>query len=186
MGAQTDKHIEVQEDRQKGKSEMNSVVTWKYGRLVLFAAFVTINCAFVTTAPSATGDEEAVWQLEHSYWEYVKALDVNGYKSLWHEDFVGWPSTASMPMRKDHITDWLEEDRAAQDALRCYKLEPAGFTSVGDVAVTHYHLTEHWVDKSDEAKPRTIKVTHTWLRTKGTWRIIGGMAAVVPTEHVCQ
>jgi hypothetical protein len=160
MGAQTDKHIEVQEDRQKGKSEMNSVVTWKYGRLVLFAAFVTINCAFVAAAPSATGDEEAVWQLEHSYWEYVKALDVNGYKSLWHEDFVGWPSTASMPMRKN--------------------------PSVGDVAVTHYHLTEHWIDKSGKGEPRTIKVTHTWLRSKGTWRMIGGMPAVVPTEHVCQ
>jgi hypothetical protein len=160
MGAQTDKHIEVQEDRQKGKSEMNSLVTWRYGRLVLFAAFVTINCAFVTTAPSATGDEEVVWQLEHSYWEYVKALDVNGYKSLWHEDFVGWPSTASMPMRKN--------------------------PSVGDVAVTHYHLTEHWIDKSGKGEPRTIKVTHTWLRSKGTWRMIGGMPAVVPTEHVCQ
>jgi hypothetical protein len=112
---------------------MNSIVTSRYGRLALFAAFVTINSAFgVAAAPSATGDQEAVWQLEHSYWEYVKALDVNGYKSLWHEDFVGWPSTAPMPMRKDHITDWLEEDRAVQDTLRCYKLEPAGFTSVGD------------------------------------------------------
>jgi hypothetical protein len=160
MGVQTHEHIEVQEDRQKGKSEMNSLVTWRYGRLVLFAAFVTINCAFVTTAPSTTGDEEAVWQLEHSYWEYVKALDVNGYKSLWHEDFVGWPSTASMPMRKN--------------------------PSVGDVAVTHYHLTEHWIDKSGKGEPRTIKVTHTWLRSKGTWRMIGGMPAVVPTEHVCQ
>jgi hypothetical protein len=54
------------------------------------------------------------------------------------------------------------------------------------VAVTHYHLTELWIDKSGKGKPRTIKVTHTWLRNKDTWRIIGGMAVVVPTEHVCQ
>jgi ketosteroid isomerase-like protein len=138
-----------------------------------------------STASSAKADEDKVWQLERSYWEYVKALDVPGYKSLWHDDFVGWPSTATAPMHKDHITDWLEEERVAQDKLQCYKLEPAGFTVVGDVAVTHYHLTEHWLDKNGKGEPRTIKVTHTWLRVKDSWQIIGGMAAVVATEHVC-
>ncbi len=130
-------------------------------------------------------DEERVWKLEQSYWDYVKALDVPGYKSLWHKDFVGWPSTAPAPMGKDHIADWLEEDRAAQNTLQCYKLEHAGFTQVGDVAVTHYHLTEHWLDKSGKGEPRTIKVTHTWLRVKDCWRIIGGMAGVVPTRPGC-
>jgi len=130
-------------------------------------------------------DEEKVWKLEQSYWEYVKALDVPGYKSLWHKDFVGWPSTAPAPMGKDHITDWLEDDRAAQNTLQCYKLEHAGFTQVGDVAVVHYYLTEHWLDKSGKGEPRTIKVTHTWLRVKDSWQIIGGMAGVVPTRPGC-
>jgi ketosteroid isomerase-like protein len=132
-----------------------------------------------------TADEKIVWRLEQSYWEYVKALDVAGYKNLWHEDFLGWPSTAPAPVGKDHIADWLEEDRAARNALQCYKLEHAGFTQVGDVAVTHYHLTEHWLDKdgkSDKGQPRTIKVTHTWLRLKDSWQIIAGMAGVVPTR----
>jgi ketosteroid isomerase-like protein len=135
-----------------------------------------------------TADEEIVWRLEQSYWEYVKALDVAGYKNLWHEDFLGWPSTAPAPMGKDHIADWLEEDRAARNTLQCYKLEHAGFTQVGDVAVTHYHLTEHWLDKggkSGKGQPRTIKVTHTWLRVKDSWQIIGGMASVVPTRPGC-
>ncbi|SRR5258706_7819379 len=130
-------------------------------------------------------DEEKVWKLEQSYWEYVKALDVPGYKSLWHKDFVGWPSTAPAPMGKDHITDWLEDDRAAQNTLQCYKLEHAGFTQVGDVAVVHYYLTEHWLDKSGKGEPRTIKVTHTWLRVKDSWQIIGGMAGVVPSRPGC-
>jgi len=99
----------------------------------------------------ATADEEIVWKLEQSYWEYVKALEVAGYKNLWHENFLGWPSTAPAAMGKDHIADWLEEDRGARNTLQCYKLEPAGFTPVGDGAVTHYRLTEHWLDKGGKA-----------------------------------
>lgn len=79
-----------------------------------------------------------------------------------------------------------EKADLAQDTLQCYKLEHAGFTQVGDVAVTHYHLTEHWLDKSGKGEPRTIKVTHTWLRSKDSWQIIGGMAAVVQTEPFCK
>ena len=91
-----------------------------------------------------------------------------------------------MPLRKDHIADWLEEDRAKQNTLQCYKLEPAGTTVVDNVAVAHYHLTERWADKSGKSEPpRTIKVTHTWLRIKDSWQIVGGMAAVVKTEPAC-
>lgn len=144
------------------------------------------NRAVVSAAPGAKADEDKVWQLEHSYWEYVKALDVAGYRSLWHEDFVGWPSTEPMPLRKDHIADWLSSDIAEQNTLKCYKLEPAAITVVDNVAVVHYHLTERWADKSGKSEPpRTIKVTHTWLRTKDSWQIVGGMAAVVKTEAAC-
>jgi hypothetical protein len=82
-------------------------------------------------------------------------------------------------MGKDHIADWVEEDRVAQNTLQCYKLDHAGFTQVGDVVVANYYLTEHWLDKngkSGKGQPRTIKVTHTWLRMGGSWQIIGGMA----------
>ena len=33
-----------------------------------------------------SADEEAVWKLEHSYWEYVKAQDVSSYRALWHQN----------------------------------------------------------------------------------------------------
>lgn len=100
--------------------------------------------------------------------------------------FVGWPSTELMPLRKDHIADWLSSDIAEQNTLKCYKLEPAAITVVDNVAVVHYHLTERWADKSGKSEPpRTIKVTHTWLRIKDGWQIVGGMAAVVKTEPAC-
>jgi hypothetical protein len=56
---------------------------------------------------SATNYEAQVWSLEKAYWEYVKANDLEKYRALWHEDFVGWPLVSSAPVRKDHITDWI-------------------------------------------------------------------------------
>jgi len=156
--------------------------------VLILAVGITVAFSGNDKAAKPTQDEESVWKLEQSYWEYAKALDVSGYRSLWHKDFVGWPSTAPGPMGKDHIADWLEDDRVAKNTLQCYKLEHAGFTQVGDVAVVHYYLTEHWVDKSgktNNGQPRTIKVTHTWLRTGGSWQIIGGMAGVIATRPVC-
>lgn len=166
---------------------MQNLVTRMSALLVASVLLIAANNRAVVSATSgAKADEDKVWQLEHSYWEYVKALDVSGYKILWHDDFVGWPSTEPMPLRKDHIADWLEDDRANQNTLQCYKLEPAGTTVVDNVAVVHYHLTERWADKSGKSKPpRTIKVTHTWLRSKDGWQIVGGMAAVVKTEPAC-
>jgi hypothetical protein len=54
-----------------------------------------------------TNDESQVWNLEKAYWEYVKANDLEKYRALWHEDFLGWPFVSSAPVRKDHITDWI-------------------------------------------------------------------------------
>ncbi len=158
--------------------------------VVLFLAVVLSRIASGQDKPNvAAADEEKVWKLEQSYWEYVTALDVPGYKSLWHKDFVGWPSTAPAPMGKDHIGDWVEEERVAQNKLQCYKLEHAGFTQAGEIAVAYYYLTEHWLDKggnTTKGQPRTIKVTHTWLRMGGSWQIIGGMAGVIETRHACE
>jgi Domain of unknown function (DUF4440) len=114
---------------------------------------VANNQVVVSAGPDAKADEDKVRHLEHSYWEYVKALDVNRYKSLWHEDFVDWPSTEPMPLRKDRIADWLSLDIAEQNTLKCYKLEPAAATVVDNVAVVHYRLTERWVDKTGKSEP---------------------------------
>ena len=67
--------------------------------VVLFAA------ALFAALPSA--DEEKVWSLEKSYWEYVKANDLQTYRTLWHTDFVGWPTMSAEPVRKEHITGWI-------------------------------------------------------------------------------
>ena len=57
---------------------------------------ITISAIFglilvgVASADEAR-DEEAVWALEEAYWVYVKEQDLDSYRALWDERFVGWP-----------------------------------------------------------------------------------------------
>ncbi|PYL33370.1 MAG: hypothetical protein DMF38_11695 [Verrucomicrobia bacterium] len=60
-----------------------------------------------TTPLQGSGDQQRVWDLERAYWRYVETNDLAAYSSLWHKDFLGWPSVSSAPVRKDHITDWI-------------------------------------------------------------------------------
>jgi hypothetical protein len=34
-------------------------------------------------------DEAQTWNLEKAYWEYVKTNDLEKYRALWHDNFVG-------------------------------------------------------------------------------------------------
>ncbi len=91
-------------------------------------------------------------------------------------------------MGKDHIADWVEDHCVAQNKLQVYKLEYPGFTVAGDIAVAYYYRTERWLDKSGKTQPgepRSINVTHTWLRVGDSWQIIGGMAGVIEARHGC-
>jgi ketosteroid isomerase-like protein len=139
-------------------------------------AIVIVLCAWTAFAQQSA-EEQAVWKLEHSYWDDVKALDLNSYLELWHPNFVGWPSVSAQPQRKDHITDWITAYTAKGLHLKSYTLEPDASQMTGNVIVVHYWLTPLWTDKNDSGEPYTLRITHTWIRTEKGWKIIGGMSA---------
>lgn len=139
-------------------------------------------CACLTFGQQ-TPDETAVWKLEHQYWENVKAGDLTAYRALWHPNFVGWPSVSPKPARKDHITDWIANYTSKGMRLKQYTLEPAASQATGDIVVTHYWITDTWVDKNGKGAPEKTRIMHTWLRTANTWQIISGMSKEVkPAE----
>jgi hypothetical protein len=141
---------------------------------------LTLAVALLTTSGAFAGDtanEKAVWKLEHAYWTYVKAGDLESYRNLWHPDFVGWPMSSARPAHKDHITDWITKSTGKGLHLESYKLEPAASQATENIVVTHYWITDHWVDKNGAGKPETARITHTWIRTPGGWQIIGGMSS---------
>jgi hypothetical protein len=52
----------------------------------------------------------------------VHANDLQNYRTLWHADFLGWPSLSPEPLRKNHITDWITDHSSKGETLT-YNLE---------------------------------------------------------------
>jgi len=151
-----------------------------YGRILIL--FFLPFCVAAPSIAQQTENEKDVWKLENAYWDYVKALDLDHYKGLWHENFVGWPYSSSMPARKDHITDWIKVHTDKGATLAWSELKPADSRATENLVVTDYWLTSLWADKEGRGEPVTQRITHTWIKTPNGWKIISGMAAMVPSS----
>jgi ketosteroid isomerase-like protein len=143
-------------------------------RVALAAAVVSV-CSLAAVVQQSQ-DEQTVWQLEHSYWEYVKAQDLASYKTLWHDNFVGWPSFSQQPVRKEHIGDWMTSYGARELHLKSYTLTPAASQATDNLVVVHYRINMVWAEKNGAEKPEALRITHTWLRGDRGWQIISGMS----------
>ena len=90
---------------------------------MLWTISLFVALAASAFAQNSVENEAQVWQLEKAYWEYVKANDLDKYRALWHENFLGWPFISSTPVRKDHITDWITTNTSKGIKLRSYSIE---------------------------------------------------------------
>lgn len=134
-------------------------------------------------AQSSSKDEAQFWSLEKAYWEYVKSNDLEKYRTLWHEDFLGWPFVSSAPVRKDHITDWITANTSKGVRLQSYSIEQLAIQVTGDIVINHYRINATWAtSEKNEVRTDAFRIMHTWIRTHGTWQIIGGMSAPVNAE----
>jgi ketosteroid isomerase-like protein len=147
----------------------------------------TIALLVGLTATAFTQDsanhEQDIWNLEKTYWEYVKANDLEKYRALWHENFVGWPFVSSAPVQKDHITDWITANTSQGINLKSYSIEQLAIQVTGDVALNYYRIKATWANREGaEVRTDVLRITHTWLRTHSTWQIIGGMSSPVNAD----
>ena len=112
-----------------------------------------------------------------------QANDLQKFLTLWHTDFLGWPSTSPEPLRKDHITDWITAHTGKGESLQSYELEPISTQVTGGIATTTYRVRLRWTDKAGAGRPSTVRVIHTWVRSPtGIWQIISGMSTPTNAE----
>ena len=137
---------------------------------------VLLSSPLFAVQPAA--DEKEVWSLEDTYWRGVQTNDLERYRTLWHSDFLGWPSSSPEPVRKEHITDWITAHTSTGETLKSYDLERlVAQATGGDVTVT-YRVRMIWVNKDGVDKPSNLRVIHTWVHNADhKWQIISGMAA---------
>src|SRR5438270_13737333 len=100
---------------------------------------LALICASQLIASPAS-DEAQIWDLEKAYWEYVKANDLEKYRALWHERFLGWPYSSSSPAHKDHIADWITANTFKGVKLQSYELEQVAIQITGNIAADHYRI----------------------------------------------
>ena len=129
---------------------------------------LAILCNISHVLAQQTASEKAAWEQEQAYWRYVKSGDQTGFRTIWADDFSGWPSSEPKPVDVSKISVWKIND---------YKLTPLSVREHSpDLVITFYHATT----TDENGKQHTGRLTHTWKRIDGNWKIIGGMACDEP------
>lgn len=127
---------------------------------------------------SATQRE--VWEREETYWELVQAADVEGFLDLLDDRFIGWPGGAEEPVAladfRPYVDDWFG---AVNGAEFSYSLSPRAIVAAGDVAISHYHAHSSY-GYDEEEETRVSRLTHTWRRVDGEWKVLSGMSSRLP------
>ena len=130
-------------------------------------------------AQELSDTEREVWSMEEAYWQGVAAGDVEGYRDLWDESFVGWPCTAEAPATKETIHGWMAGVRDGIYEIS-YDLTFQAVRAFSDVAVAYYTtpIVYRFANGGVDGENEVWKFTHTWRREGDTWRIIGGMCGL--------
>jgi Domain of unknown function (DUF4440) len=124
-------------------------------------------CTIALAQQTRNKDEEAVWQQEQAYWQFLHNDQKAAYLALWDERFIGWPRFAPNPEGKDTIaSDFFAP-------VADYKLEPLSVREYGkNIVITFYRASV-----TRNGTTRTSRLSHTWMSSKSGWHIIGGMSA---------
>lgn len=122
--------------------------------------------------------EDEAWRMEERYWEYVQKMDTVAYKTLWHDDFVGYPSFGDGVSNKSKIAIWIPELHKDPNLKYSYTLYKKASNAIDDVVIVFYDADYFWTNKEEQVvRKETYKFTHTWKKIDDKWVILGGMAA---------
>ena len=137
--------------------------------IILFGIIFLWN--FHALGQDWTPEQKEILDLEEKYWECIKNFDIESYKDLLHENTLPWPSGESSPVNKaqtvSYINQWLTYDR-----VKSYQIKPEAIQFFNDVAIVCYSYMFKGGVFSDSGR-----ITHTWIKQKGVWKMIGGMNA---------
>src|SRR6516165_6089702 len=88
----------------------------------------------------------------------------------------------SVPRQSGRITSPTGSQRARPKriSLQSYSIEQLAIHVTDDIATNYYRINVTWANSAGaEVRTDRMRITHTWIRTHGTWQIIGGMSSPV-------
>jgi ketosteroid isomerase-like protein len=123
-----------------------------------------------------------VWDREETYWKTIAARDVSSYLDLWDESFVGWPHSQKVPIGKSTLRE--HPFGSANRMVSSYQFEHKSVQVHGETAITFLQI--RITQTFDGQKSGLVeRLTHTWQKRDGVWRIVGGMSCTVKPDGNC-
>ena len=153
----------------------------RYGLFVALSIFLAVDLSSAQQSKETQSPNiAAVWKREQLYWKLVKAGDVENYRTLWDENFRGWPCKNQQTATKPEIGKWVRDIRDQKPKFT-YSLSFDGAADFGDIVVIYYKtpMVYEYSDGRIVDKDKVFKFTHTWRKTGDTWLIIGGMCGEI-------
>ena len=153
-----------------------------------FACFAGLATLLGVVGPSLLGAadpcwtpvESELWQRERAYHRQLQEEDLVALADFWHHQGVAWPSHAAEPLATSagrmSLSKLLESVRIVS-----FDIRPLMIRVIGEVAVVHYRLDWEIEDADGSRSTACYRITHTWLKENGQWRILTGMSSAVST-----
>ncbi|MEM4235270.1 MAG: nuclear transport factor 2 family protein [Candidatus Methanomethylicaceae archaeon] len=125
--------------------------------------------------------EEEIWKLEEAYFTNLFRANYRGVLDLVHPQFLGWPGNLPKPIGKEESAEFMKK-LVPQPTQCIIRIERAGLQQSGDTALTQYTLHVDCPTASGILKTQSSRITHTWTREKGQWKLLGGMSVDIKKE----
>jgi hypothetical protein len=119
--------------------------------------------------------KEEIWSLEKSYFGNLYAADYGGVLVLIHSQFLGWPGSMAQPIDKAGSSLFMKQ-LITKPTSCAFTIERGGIRIVGDVALTQYTISVNCNGAAAGAKTQVSRITHTWVKEGGRWKLLGGMS----------
>jgi ketosteroid isomerase-like protein len=145
---------------------------------VAMAAVLWCAGAFAQQKATSSATEQA-WAGEEAYWRYVKAHDTKSYLALWADDFNGWPISNQHTIHRSEIAAFVTKGGSMSHVV-AYTLERESVEVHGDAVVTFYRVKETRQNAAGAEVTTTYRMTHTWMKRGGAWKIVASMSAEEP------
>ena len=126
--------------------------------------------------------ENEIWALETAYMTHLKEGNIDGVAAFFHQDFLGWPSHSAEPVGRSEARASVE--RLLEDLqITGVKLRPQAIHLEGGLAVVHYLVVLTINGEEEVPEAAVFRLTHTWIKERGEWKILGGMSARLVIEQ---
>jgi len=119
--------------------------------------------------------EEQIWALEKAYFTKLYKADYEGVLALVHDQFLGWPGNIPGPIDKEKSARFMKQ--LITKPIECtIEIEREGIRILDKVALTQYIIRVNYSNNKKVAKIQTSRITHTWIKEGGKWKLLGGMS----------